>query len=230
MSSLRVVVAGLREGEMTLSSETGRYVTRVHRCGVGDVIVGFDPESELEAEGELVATRPAQVCFSAPVKTTRLPPVLTTLIQCMAKGNKVDAVVRDATELGVSRIVLAVATRSVKRGGDLERYRRVALEAARQCGRGDVPKMLGVMDLQEAWSLAEGRRILLDGAGAPLAEALAEAEEVTLAVGPEGGFTEAERAAAVKAGFVIGRLGTFVMRTETAAAAALGARWALVGG
>lgn len=227
MSLLRVPVPGLREGEVTLSPETDRYVTRVHRCDVGDAIAGFDPETGLEADGELVGIRPARVRFETPRATSRRPAVATTLIQCMAKGSKVDAVVRDATELGVTKIVLAVAARSVKRAGDVERYRRVVVEAARQCGRGDVPELVGVVELAEAWRHGDGRCVVLDGSGASMAEVLDGADAVTFAVGPEGGWTEEERAAAVDAGFVVGRVGAFTMRTETAAAAALGARWAL---
>ncbi len=224
---MRVPVPGLREGEVTLPPDTDRYVTRVHRCDVGDAIAGFDPETGLEADGELIATRPARVRFETPRATSRRPAVATTLIQCMAKGNKVDAVVRDATELGVTKIVLAVAARSVKRGGDVERYRRVVLEAARQCGRGDVPELVGVVELAEAWRHGEGRCVMLDGSGLAMAGVLDGAGVVTFAVGPEGGWSDEERAAALEAGFTLGRVGAFTMRTETAAAAALGARWAL---
>ncbi|MEM1031988.1 MAG: RsmE family RNA methyltransferase [Myxococcota bacterium] len=224
--TLRVVVLGLRAGEMTLTPDADRYVTRVHRLGVGARVDGFDPDAEVEAEGTLVGIRPARVRFARPQRTARRPDVETRLIQAVGKGTKLDTVVRAATELGVTHIVLAVAARSVKRGAAAARYERIAREAARQCGRGDVPHLVAEVPLAEAWAHGEGQCILLDARGPSVGATLAHGRAVTFAVGPEGGWTDDEREAARAAGYTPARLGPFTMRTETVAAAALGARWA----
>ena len=147
------------------------------------------------------------------------------VVQAIGKGTKLDAVVRDATELGATRIVPAVADRSVKRRTDLERLRRVALEAARQCGRGDVPVVEAPVRLAPALGDLEGGVVVLhpeasESLGAVLGDLRGS---VAIVIGPEGGFSDEELADAVERGARLARLGAFVLRTETACAAALGA-------
>ncbi len=234
MASLRVPLAALVEGEVLLPDDSAHYVRRVHRLGVGDRFEAFDPEARLEADAEIIAVaKRVRVRLSA-VRPGRLLSLRSvTLVQSLAKGVKVDSVVRDATELGATRVVIARAERSVKRGGDARRWQRVAVEAARQCGRGDVPVVEGPRGLAEVLSPAlaatELGYCLHPGSDASLGEALAEGlagnpeAAVTLVIGPEGGLSDLELAAAAASGYRQVSLGPFVLRTETACAAALGA-------
>ena len=153
------------------------------------------------------------------------------MIQGIGKGDKLDTVVRDATELGATRIVPAICERSVARpdAARAARWRRVAVEAARQCGRGDVPQILAPLAFAEALHEARGEaKICLDPrADRPLSAALSAAEGVVFAVGPEGGLSDRELALAEEAGFARVSLGPWILRTETVCAAVLGAAMVL---
>jgi len=215
-----------------LPAETARYVAAVHRLTVGDRFLAFDPESATEAEAEIVEVRgrSVRVAVAAPRAASVRPARRVTLIQATGKGDKMDAIVRDATELGATLLVPAVAMRSVSRpGGDkVKRWRRIAIEAARQCGRGDAPALEPPLPLLEAiarFARAPGACFVLDG-DVHLSEfvvPLTREASVTLLVGPEGGLEETEIAAAVAAGLQRVTLGPLVLRTETVCAAALGA-------
>jgi 16S rRNA (uracil1498-N3)-methyltransferase len=155
------------------------------------------------------------------------------LVQALAKGEKMDLVVQKATELGVSRIVPLAAERAVMRldaeraGSRVDRWRKLAQEAARQCERSDVPAIDAPAGWDEVFAILDaepGRRgILLDPAERDLrlAAAARGSSELLLAVGPEGGFSERERDEALRAGMLAAGLGSLVLRTETAGLAAL---------
>jgi 16S rRNA (uracil1498-N3)-methyltransferase len=211
-------------GTQRVSADTARYLTRVHRLAVGDRFVAFDPEAKLEADGVVVAAgKRVEVALSDVRPATRVATRAVTLIQALAKGAKIDAVVRDATELGATRVIIAIAERSVKRGGDVRRWRRIAIEAARQCGRGDVPMIDEPMPLRTALDLGGGGVMLHPDASATYASLLCAEGPFAIAIGPEGGFSDAELADGALRGYPAARLGDFVLRTETACAAALGA-------
>jgi 16S rRNA (uracil1498-N3)-methyltransferase len=165
-----------------------------------------------------------------------------TVLQALGKGAKMDAIVRDATELGASRIVPVLAERSVRRSAaerhPEDRWQRIAVEAARQCGRSTAPAVERIAPLDAAlahYAPAEhgGIGLCLDPESArPAREALAElppAAPVVLLIGPEGGLTGAEMDAAAERGFARVTLGPFVLRTETVCAALLGALLVLEG-
>lgn len=232
MTELRVPLSDLRRGERALPPETARYVTRVHRLGPGGRFVAFDPEARLEAEGEVVETgREVVVHLAEPRPAELVATRPLCVLQAIGKGTKIDAVARDATELGATRIVPVIAERSVKRKTDVVRLRRVVVEAARQCGRGDVPAIDEPRPLVAALEAVTGACVLLHPAavtsfGAVLTE-LSAAEALTLVIGPEGGFSDEELGVASERGYRLARLGHLVLRTETACAAALGAVLAL---
>ena len=155
------------------------------------------------------------------------------LAQALAKGEKMELVIQKATELGVSRIVpLATGHAVVKLDGErgasrAERWRKVAQEAARQCGRADVPRIDEPASWDELFALLrsepERRGILLDPAAKDLrlSAAVRGHAQLLLAVGPEGGFSTVELERALREGLLAASLGSLVLRTETAGLAAL---------
>ena len=158
------------------------------------------------------------------------PPAATVwLAFALARGEKGDWIVQKGTELGVSRFLPWQASRSVVRlegeraGERARRWGRIAAEAARQCGRADVPEVATPGTLADALASPEGfvRVVFHAGAGAPLAELARPGAPGYLAVvGPEGGLTDGEVTACRAAGCLLASLGPRVLRAETAAVAA----------
>lgn len=235
--TVRAPIPGLAEGEATLAPETSRYLCRVLRLRAGDRFLAFDPAVQREADGEIVveSDTSARARFGSPRPAAVVAEAALELVYSLSKGDKVDAVVRDATELGATRVVIARTARAVvkaereRAGAKLERWRRVAEQAARQCGRADPPVVEGVLDWDDALSTiaTDARFVLGVGATEPLGARLPDAVQVraslAFAIGPEGGLTDEELARAREHGFQVVSLGRFVLRTETVAAAVLGA-------
>ncbi|MBK8255072.1 MAG: 16S rRNA (uracil(1498)-N(3))-methyltransferase [Polyangiaceae bacterium] len=237
---LRVPVERLVPGPCVLSKETSAYVARVHRLREGDAVVAFDPEQAVQAHAVVLRIEDAgyrvTVEVSPPEPATVVASRRLTLIQAIGKGDKMDAIVRDATELGATHIVPVISERSVVKLGDVggrpARWRRIAVEAARQSGRGDAPRvappaLLAAAVSEVYTSPAPGLCVCL-APGAPpvlgdLFAALEPTDGVTIVVGPEGGLSEAEVNLCTQSGFTACGLGGFVLRTETVCAAVLGA-------
>lgn len=237
-------------GEMALPEEASNYLSRVHRLAPGDIFCAFDPEHALEADAQLLRAD-SRSKISARILEIRPARILCqrsiTLLQAMSKGDKMDAVVRDATELGLTCFIPVIAERSVSRPSDTEaaqirrdRLERIAVQAARQSGRGDIPRIHAPMPLEQALlqiapvstiankaqSIAPLAFCLDPHASKPLREGLLTLSHTTpivLAVGPEGGFSESELLQFERAGFERARLGSLILRTETVCAAVLGA-------
>jgi 16S rRNA (uracil1498-N3)-methyltransferase len=236
---LRVPVARIQPGRTILDEDASRYVARVHRQRVGDQLVLFDPDQALEADAEITdVERSSVTLIVSDVRPASVRPHRrVTLLQSTCKSDKFDGIVRDATELGVSRVVPVFAERSVARppGGRTARWRKIAIEASRQCGRGDAPAISSPMDLVDAIPLfASGEGVVgfcLDPAATtPLGPALLDASpdvELAFVVGPEGGLSAAEIDACTTAGLTRVSLGPLTLRTETVCAAVLGAVFVL---
>jgi len=237
MSTLRVPMSDLAPGERDLDADQSRYVVRVHRLRKGDRFVAFDPARGVECDAELVAhAKGAARVALGEVRDARAGATRSiTWIHGCPKGDKADAIVRDATELGATKIVFVHTARIVAKPhvSRALRWSRVAREAARQSGRSDAPDVSLASSWEEALDACDAEtRVCLDPRGAPIRDVLASIEtrprgSIAFAAGPEGGFDAREIEAAEKRGFVVCRLGTFVMRTETVPAAALGALAAL---
>jgi 16S rRNA (uracil1498-N3)-methyltransferase len=222
---------------VTLADEDHRYLMRVLRLELGDLVTMFDGVSA-EADGRITRIGPRAVELKVEARRnmgaeSRLT---LTLIQALAKGEKLDLVVQKATELGVSRIFPVTSSRSIpqleamRAIGRRTRWQKIAREAARQCGRTDVPSIEVVTPLPTAMHAVPKdalRIILWEGArGTKLEQVLPTADqprpvEVAVAIGPEGGFSNAEVESAKAAGFVPAGLGPRILRTETASLAAL---------
>lgn len=155
------------------------------------------------------------------------------LLQGMLKGEKPELVIQKATELGVLEVVFYSTARTVagpgkdRAEGRLKRWRRVAIEAAKQCGRDTLPA-LSITSFSSAIEGRTGLKVMLweGSGGGGFKEALKRPEAkdgVAILVGPEGGFSEDEVVAAQKAGFVPVGFGPRVLRAETAAIAAVSA-------
>jgi len=232
---LRVPISLPGPGICTLTPEASSYVVRVHRLGAGGRFIAFDPERALEADAELIEVN--RTSATARVEALRpaalRPERQVTVIQCVSKADKLDAIVRDATELGATRIIPAIAERSVTRpdAARAERWRRIAIEAARQCGRGDAPAIDVPVKLAASLpklSPREGEAAFCLDPSAPsmLGPALAKLSTtapVMFVIGPEGGLESTELVAAERAGFAHVSLGPLTLRTETVCAAVLGA-------
>jgi len=231
---LRVPLEGLEPGLRRLTGAVARYIQRVHRLGPGDWLGLFDPELGVEAEAEIIAAEVgALTCQLGGVRPSGYRALPIRLLQALAKGSKPDLTIREATALGVERIVFlesehAVVRLEPERGASRRaRWQRIAIEAARQCGRGNVPAIHGPLPLLDVVAQAlEPQRLLLSPSGAPLLARLSDwqaGQAVALLVGPEGGLSPAEVSCAEAAGFRPSALGRTTLRTELAGVAALGA-------
>ena len=147
----------------------------------------------------------------------------------MHTGDKLELITQKAVELGVTKIVPVLTSRSVSRpdaksvSKKQERLQRIALEAAKQSGRGIIPEIGKMTDLESALKTAPGKKILFyEGGGEALGALVSPDEaEVSVFIGPEGGFDAAEVQLAKQYGATPATLGPRILRTETAPLAAL---------
>jgi 16S rRNA (uracil1498-N3)-methyltransferase len=161
------------------------------------------------------------------------PQLQTTLFLSIVKFDAFEWALEKATELGVNRIVPLAAGRSEKAllaaaPKRAERWKKLLLEASQQCRRVQLPSLDALSKPESAFASAtDGTRVMLSESSAamPLREVLSgqTSHSVVLAIGPEGGWTDAEFAAARAASFKEASLGLLVLRTETAVVASLAA-------
>jgi 16S rRNA (uracil1498-N3)-methyltransferase len=167
--------------------------------------------AEVEGRAELVAESPAR--SAAPERPLHL-------LIAHLKGDPMEHALRMAVEAGATHLHPIQAARSVPKGDRAERWARVAVSAAQQCGRADVPEVAPLRALREALAaLPAGTELRV---ALPGAERLSPAEGAcAVLVGPEGGWSPEEVRAALAAGARPMGLGTWVLRADTAAAVAV---------
>lgn len=236
------VPAALATGMLLeLPTQQGRHLARVLRLPAGAPVTLFNGDGgEFDATIETIRRDMVSVRVGAHQAVERESPLHITLLQGIARGEKMDFILQKATELGVTRIVpLTMVRSSVRLSAETAprkqaHWQAVATSAAEQCGRNRVPQVAPPATLAAAMAAAdEGLKLLLspDGLARPelLSRLPAQAPRVTLLVGPEGGFDPDEVRGARLAGFLGWRLGPRVLRTETAALVALAALQTLAG-
>jgi 16S rRNA (uracil1498-N3)-methyltransferase len=226
------VASGLCErSPAVLTGPAAGHVRRVLRLRAGDHVTLFNGDG-WDYPGRIVALRGDRVELELEgrIGAASESPLSITLAQGVARGERMDIVLQKATELGVMRIVPVLTERSVVRLDPdrterrLAHWRAVVIAACEQSGRARVPEVTPPQPLArwlEEPAEDAARFLLWSRADRALAAAVDAPGQVTVLVGPEGGLTDAERGAAMAAGFDARSLGPRILRTETAALAAL---------
>jgi 16S rRNA (uracil1498-N3)-methyltransferase len=234
------VEAALTAGSrVDLPPDTAAHLAKVLRARAGDELILFNGDGR-EFNGAIEAVRGSRVAASVgdgrPMD--RESPLSTTLVQCIPRGDRMDFIVQKATELGVARIVPVLSQRSIVRldksqaESKANHWRAVAVSACEQCGRNRLPAIEAARPLLSYLGDSEpGTRLRLvlepesaprgaagEGVGGAAGIQVVDAE---IAIGPEGGFASDELEAFRVAGFSQVGLGPRILRTETAAIAAL---------
>lgn len=226
--------------ELALPEDISRHALRVLRLGPGDAVVLFNGNgAQYPARLTTVAAHTTRARIEAVETPVRESPLRVTLVQAVARGEKMDWIIQKATELGVARILPVVTERcevklDAARGDRrLEHWRAVALAACEQCGRNVLPELAPPAPLAARLAVpnvqAEARWMLHPGAATRLRDLAPGISDLALAVGPEGGFGDADVADLRQAGYRALALGPRTLRTETAGLAAVAALQVLAG-
>jgi 16S rRNA (uracil1498-N3)-methyltransferase len=230
MARRRFFVDLIRGGVAELRGDDARHLVRVLRAQPGQLYEITDSRCAYlaqisEVRGDCVLFRVLE-----PVPSPESP-VSITLLAALIKFDRFEWIIEKATELGVERILPVETARSekgllaasTKRAG---RWERIAKESSQQSRRLRGPDILSAVRFEAALAISAGHRFILDeGAAPPLLCVLPSPAErsptVALIIGPEGGWTDTERHQATAAGWQPASLGPYILRTETAVAAAI---------
>ena len=236
---------------LELPSAVAHHAVRVLRLEPGDKVVLFNGDGgEFTSVISRISKQSVAVLVERHVQVERESPLDILLAQAVCMGEKMDWIVQKAVELGVTRIQPLITRQSVvKLSGErgekrVSHLQKVVISACEQCGRNRVPNVLPLAVLQNwlgaqiescrtsSGSLSPDARFMLSpfaGKGLRDFKGSSNINSIILLVGPEGGFTQEEEAAAMVADFIPLRLGSRILRTESAALAAVGAMQALWG-
>ena len=221
---------------LVVAGSAANHITRVLRLRSGDALTVFDGSGgEFGARIEEFRKDSVVVAVEEHRPLERESPLPLTLAQGISRGERMDWVIQKATELGTARIVPLFTKRSVVRLDEkqadrkLQHWRAIAIAACEQCGRNRIPELAAPVDFFDVLpaEASGATRLLLSPTGDLRIEDLGQdvrqgaSKGITVLIGPEGGLEDVEQEAAIAAGFKAVRLGPRVLRTETAAIAAL---------
>jgi 16S rRNA (uracil1498-N3)-methyltransferase len=219
-------------GTFDLPPDAAHHALRVLRLRVGDAVEIFDGVGN-ECRGLIAGLSGKRVTVAEITATVnkRESPLHVVLAQALSGSEKMDWIIQKSTELGVTEIQPLATERSVAKLSAertqkrLEHWQQIAISACEQCGRSVLPVIHAPLDimvwLQQTKSIPAAKYILLPGGAASLHDQAKPQGKAVLLIGAEGGFSQAESAAALHCGYIPIRLGARVLRTETAAIAGL---------
>jgi 16S rRNA (uracil1498-N3)-methyltransferase len=247
MSARLFCPTSLRGGEVIdLPSAVAHHAARVLRLREGDTVTLFNGEGgEFDARLTRIESRSVSAAVGTHHAVERESPLRVTLLQGLAGAERMDYVIQKAVEMGVAGIAPVTTARSVTRldparaSKRAEHWRSVIVASCEQCGRNRLPLLHPLCDFDAALRSLDPAQpgaasavlslVLLPGEGSPLTAFDCPSGAIRLLIGPEGGLSPDELAAAQRAGFLNARLGPRVLRTETAGVAVLAAMNALWG-
>lgn len=226
MTRRRWIADEVRGSRASLTGAHARHLAQVLRARVGqefDVVAG-----ERVHRARVAAVGEDRVEFDLGEELPREPASGVTILLAVFKFDRMEWAIEKLTELGAACIVPVIAQRTDRHlaraaAKRAERWRRIARQAAQQSRRASAPEVTEPRALPEALAQSRGRRVVLAESerGRALRDVLAGTDAITLAVGPEGGWTEAELRQFDDAGWTRASLGAGILRAETAAIAAL---------
>ncbi len=234
MRLIRVYVARplVPAARVQVAGTAAAHISRVLRLGAGDAITLFNGDGhDYPARIADIQAGVVTAAIEGVAAARSESPLTVTLVQGIARAERMDLIVQKATELGVTAIQPVVTARGVVRlnadsaAKKLAHWQGIAIAACEQSGRARLPTLEGPLSLDD-WLQRPARTGVLrvqlaPGATVALARAAADASAIELLVGPEGGLDPTEREAAERAGYHACLLGPRVLRSETAALAAL---------
>ncbi len=222
-----------------LSAGAFNHAVRVLRLKAGAPVALFNGlGGEFHGVLESVSRREGVVRVEAFQPREAESPLPVLLAQCVSRGERMDYTLQKAVELGVTAIMPLLSEHAVVSLGDTERlarrldhWRGVVIAACQQCGRNRLPPVQEprALSVWLADDIPAGLKLMLEPLAARRLTELSPAPAITLLIGPEGGFSQAEITHAHAAGFIGVRLGSRIMRTETAGLAALQTLWGDLG-
>lgn len=216
----------------TIVGDDARHIARVLRMKVGDMLTACDTKGfDYDCQIEWFSDKEVQLKVLRVYPSITEPSIKVHLYQAMPKADKLELIIQKAVELGVDTVTPVMTKRCVSKPDEksmakkLERYNRIALEAAKQSGRGKIPQVLPMMDLKSALIEMEKSScpiLFYENATAAAKQVIAQAGgEIAILIGSEGGFEEEEVALAQQSGCHVLSLGKRILRCETAPLAAL---------
>jgi 16S rRNA (uracil1498-N3)-methyltransferase len=218
-------------GELSLQEAPAHHLARVLRLREGDALTIFNGRGG-EWDAQFIGKRRVRLGrFNA---VERESPLRITLVQGVSSGERMDYTIQKAVELGVAVIQPLITKRGVVRlqgaraSARVDHWRKVAIAACEQCGRNRIPEVRPLLDFDQYRPQGSEPWLHLSAQGKSIKEMKIESSAI-IAAGPEAGFAPDEQAALERAGFVKASLGPRVLRSETAALAALAAINALRG-
>ena len=224
LQRLAIAFSQLQDKQILLKREQLHYLGHVLRLKEGESFIAMDGQGN----SWLAALEAQQGRILEPLEVTSELPVAITLIAALPKGNGFDEVVRCCTELGVTTIMPVISDRTILNPSPqkLERWRRIATEAAEQSERAIIPAILEPVAFSSAIATVDGNYRYLcvaRGEHPHLLDAInsGQSGEIAIAIGSEGGWTGAEIDKAIKLGFQKVSLGSRILRAVTAPIVAL---------
>jgi 16S rRNA (uracil1498-N3)-methyltransferase len=235
----RFYVSGIQSGDFSLPPAEAHHASQVVRIRTGDEVELFDGCGTSALAEVRSVGRHEVTLHVGEVQHDVIGEPRVHLAFAVPKGKRLDWLLEKATELEAASLTPVICQRSVAGGDSLtagkrKRWKNHLIAAAKQCGLNHLPELIDPMPLDQASLLPEGMIGLfgdLSEATIPLRDAVSSRPadaEIILFVGPEGGFTDAERQGLTEAGWQAVKLGESVLRIETAAIALLAATQAMV--
>lgn len=213
----------------TITGSDARHISKVLRMGKGDRVLIFDG-SGMEYEAEIIGSGPEGVTLKIirSFKCRKESKLQITVAQALLKDRKMDGLIRQLTELGISRWIPFPSKRSVptpsgkRMGKRYERWEKIAREAVKQCERGKIPEITVVDNLDRVLSMgtnSDEKLIFYEnepGFLTSLNKGTQSPLNIMIIIGPEGGFESGEIDRARKKGFIPIGMGPRILRAETA--------------
>ena len=229
MSRFFVTKKMINGSEITLSEEDSAHLARVLRAEVGEEITAID-ESGIEYAAEIteISKKTVKAKITDFKKSAAEPKISVTLFQGLPKGAKMELIIQKCVEIGIDKIVPVSTARAVvklneeKGAGKEKRWNKIAEEAAKQSGRGKIPKVTAPISFDEAVKSANDFDMAImpyelhEKADFKSYLRSHNPKSIAVYIGPEGGFEESEAELAKEQGIYPVSLGKRILRTETA--------------